>query len=292
MRLRHRIMAASAAVSTLGLTTLASPALATPGPGTSVIYNSVVTSPSPGNLPSVGAEATAFDEFGNEVQFDGTNRNLTNVTVEMSSWGCLTGHWYNGDCSTPGGATFDEPITLNLYNPGTDGVHHGTLITSVTQTFSIPYRPSASPRCPGGEWWDPSLKSCFNGLATDVTFHLSGTVVPDSIVYGISYNTSHYGPQPYGQSTACYTSPGGCGYDSLNIALSQDPTNLTVGTDPNPGTVWQNSPYGFEYCDSGTAGTSVFRLDSPTNPCWWINASGTPPYYIPAIQFKAGVRNG
>jgi len=292
MRPRHRIMAACAAVSTLGLTTLASPALATPGPGTSVIYNSVVTSPSPGNLTSVGAEAYAFNEFGDEVGFDGTNRNLTNVTVEMSSWGCLTGHWYSGDCSTPGGAAFDEPITLDLYNPGTDGVHHGGLITSVTQTFSIPYRPSASPQCPGGEWRDPSLKTCFNGLATDITFHLSGTVVPDIIVYGISYNTSHYGPQPYGESTACYTSPGGCGYDSLNIALSQDPTNLTVGTDPNPGTVWQNSPDGSEYCDSGAAGISVFRLDSPANPCWSIGTPGTPPSYLPAIQFKAGVRNG
>src|ERR1700692_2892875 len=90
MKLGNRITAAGlAGITLLGLTALTSPAFATPGPGTSVIYNSVVTSPSPGNLPSVGAEATAFTEFGNEVTFDGTNRSLTNVIVEMSSWGCV-----------------------------------------------------------------------------------------------------------------------------------------------------------------------------------------------------------
>jgi hypothetical protein len=287
-----------AALTVVGLTSLAAPALATPGPDTSVIYNSVVTSPSPGNLPSIGAEAYAFAEFGNEVTFDGTSRSLTNVTVEMSSWGCVTGHWYSRDCSTPPGATFNEPITLNVYSPSTDGVHPGSLITSVTQTFAIPYRPSASPQCTGnqaGEWWDPTLKACFHGLVTLITFHLSGTTVPDEIVYGISYNTSHYGPQPYGESTACYTSSGGCGYDSLNIALAQDPANLTVGSDPNPGTVWQNSPYGSSYCDGGAAGTGTFRLDSPppTPSCWSLNYPSTAaPYYVPAVQFKAGMRNG
>ena len=284
-----------AALTVVGLTSLAAPAFATPGPDTSVIYNSVVTSPSPGNLPSVGAEAYAFEEFGNEVTFDGANRSLTNVTVEMSSWGCVTGYWYSGECATPAGATFNEPITLNLYNPSTDGVHPGSLITSVTQTFAIPYRPSASPHCTGpsaGEWWDPSLRACFHGLATLVTFHLSGTTVPDEIVYGISYNTSHYGYQPYGESAACYTSAGGCGYDSLNIALSLDPANVTVGSDPSPGTVWQNSPYGSQYCDGGAAGTGTFRLDSPGTPCWGVNSPATAPYYVPAVQFKAGMRNG
>ena len=35
-------------------------------------------------------------------------------------------------------------------------------------------------------------------------------VLPNTVVYGISYNTSHYGPHPLGESTACYTSSGGC----------------------------------------------------------------------------------
>jgi hypothetical protein len=291
-----RISAVGAAgITVLGLTALTSPALATPRPGTSVIYSSVLASPLPGNLPSVGAEAYAFNEFGNEVRFSGTNRVLTNVIVEMSSWGCVTGHWYSGDCSTPPGATFSEPITLNIYNPpSASEVTPGTRIASITQTFAIPYRPSASPKCGDGRWWDSSLKTCFNGLATDVTFQLSGVPVPDEVVYGISYNTSHNGYQPFGQSTACYTSSGGCGYDSLNIALSQDPTNVTVGSDPNPGTVWQYSNYASEFCDGGAAGTGFYRLDSPAPPsCWGVSPPYTSaPYYVPAVQFKAGVRNG
>jgi hypothetical protein len=55
------------------------------GGGTSVIYSSLVSSPLHGNMPSVGAEAYAFNEFGNQVTFAGTNRQLTNVVVTMSS---------------------------------------------------------------------------------------------------------------------------------------------------------------------------------------------------------------
>lgn len=284
MKFRHRIAAFGVlTVTGLGLTVFAAPAFATPGPGTSVIYNSVVTSPNPGNLPSVGAEAYSFNEFGNEVQFKGTNRQLTNVTVELSSWGCASGTWYGGDCSTPAGATFNEPITFNIYNPGPDGLHPGTLIASDTQTFAIPYRPSAAPQCSGGRWWDSRLKLCFNGLTTTVTFSFSGVTLPDTVVYGIAYNTSHYGYHPYGESTACYASSGGCGYDSLNIALSQE-NDVTVGTDPMAGTVWQAAVYGSDYCDNGAAGVDVFRLDSPSSACW----TG----YVPTVQFKAGARNG
>lgn len=287
---RAAAAAATAAVALLGFANFAAPAGAkSPGTQTSVIYNSVVDSPLPGNLPSVGAEAYAFNEFGNQVGFSGTNRQLTNVVVTMSSWGCVTGHWYSGDCSTPAGATFSEPITLNIYNPPAPSSDvPGTLITTVTETVAAPYRPSASPKCGSGEWWDSSLKTCFNGMAFNVTFNLGSVTVPNSVVYGIAYNTSHYGYHPITDSSNCPA--GGCGYDSLNIALSQDPTNLTVGTDPNQGTVFQYSPYGSQYCDGGAAGTSVFRLDSPGVPsCWGVSAPYTStPYYVPAVQFKAG----
>jgi hypothetical protein len=273
-------IAAVAAAALLSVVGLGGPALA--GPGASVIYSSLVASPLPGNLPSVGAEAYAFNEFGNEVTFAGTNRQLTNVVVTLSSWGCVTGHWYSGDCSTPAGATFSEPIRLTIYNPPADGkAVPGDVITTVTQTFAVPYRPSASPRCTGdnaGKWWDSSLKTCFNGAAVNVTFNLANVTAPDTVVYGITYNTSHFGYAPITDSSSCPA--GGCGYDSLNIALSQDPTNVSAGKDTVPGTVWQNSANAGEYCDGGAAGTGTFRLDSPTSACW------TP--YVPAVQFKAG----
>lgn len=279
MRLIHR-SAALAAVAFLGLASLGSSAVtAGGGKQTSVVYSSLVGNPLPGNLPSYGAEAYAFNEFGAQVTFEGTNRQLTNVVVTMSSWGCLTGHWHTGDCSTPAGATFSLPITFNVYEVNS-GVLGGR-IASVTQTFAIPYRPSASAKCDAGRWWDSSLKTCFNGKAVNVTFNLGGITVPDNVVYGIAYNTSHYGYSPVG-SVGCPA--GGCGYDSLNIALSENLTNVTVGETPE-NEVWQFSSIGALYCDSGTAGVNVFRSDAG---CWGVDAPYTDlPYYVPAVQFKA-----
>src|SRR5438552_2609633 len=79
-----------------------------------VIYDSTV-SPLPGNLPSVGAEAYAFNELGDAVTFAGTARSPRAVTVTMSSWGCQAGHWGStADCVTTPGATFNIDITLNI----------------------------------------------------------------------------------------------------------------------------------------------------------------------------------
>jgi hypothetical protein len=283
-----RVLSAMA-VAGLGLVAATGASASTTNSGTSVIYNSVVASPIPGNLPSLGAEAYAFNELGNEVTFAaGTNRHLSNVVVEMSSWACQSGAWYSADCVSAPGATFDEPVTLNIYDAVAGSPTPGSLITSVTQTFAMPYRPSTSAQCTGGRWWDSSLKQCFNGYGFNITFNMAGAVVPDTIVYGISYNTSHFGPAPYGEATSCYTTSEGCGYDLLNVALSQDPTNVTVGTDANPGTLWQSSIYGGQYCDAGAAGTGFFRIDSPTTSCWGVNAPDSAPYYVPAVQFKAG----
>jgi len=279
---------ATLAIAVTGLTTSASASGVVEKHPAAAIYSSLVQKP--GNLPSVGAEAYSFSEFGNQVTFAGTNRHLTRAVVTLSSWGCSSGSWTSGNCSTPAGATFTEPITLNVYNPSPDGINPGALITSVTQTFAIPYRPSASTKCTGaqvGEWYDAGHKSCFNGKAVNVTFTIGGTV-PGSVVYGIAYNTSHYGYHPYGSSTACYTSAGGCGYDSLNIGLSQDPANVKVGLDTRPGTVWQNAAFASDYCDSPSGTTGTFRLDSPaTASCWGVNSPSSAPFYVPAIQFTA-----
>ena len=263
-----------------------------PPPGAGHGYNSI-PSPLPGNLPSVGAEAYAFNEFGNEITLAGPATPYPTVTVTMSSWGCQSGSWYGGDCQTTPGATFSIPITLNIYNPPAAGaVIPGSLITSVTQTFSIPYRPSAdNVNCTGayaGRWYDQASNTCFNGLATNIRFHLDPHVrLSGAIVYGITYNTSHYGYNPLGTGPSCYATSAGCPWDSLNIALSQDPTNVTVGSDPNPGTVWQNSHIPGEYCDNGAAGLGFFRLDSPgaSNNCWSVGPQPSP-YYVPAVTFS------
>lgn len=240
-----------------------------------VIYDSTV-SPLPGNLPSVGAEAYAFEEIGDAIDFAGTVRRAKNATVTMSSWGCQTGNWYSHTCVSTPGATYSIPVTLNIYAAGSPTP--GALLGTKTQTFAIPYRPSSDPSCTGGRWKQVSTGDCFNGLASNITFDLTSLnlTLPSSVVYGVTYDTSHYGPNPIGESPACYTTSAGCFYDSLNVALAPV---LTVGSKPFPDTLYWNNSYASNYCDNGLAGPGIFRLDSPTVACW----AG----YIPAAQFQA-----
>ncbi|MGZ5481009.1 MAG: hypothetical protein ACXWID_03415 [Pyrinomonadaceae bacterium] len=244
-----------------------------------VIYDSTVN-PQPGNLPSVGAQAYAFNELGDGVTFAGTARIAKTATVTMSSWGCEGGAWNSLDCVTTPGATFSIPITLNIYAAGSPTP--GSLIATRTQTFAIPYRPSADNiNCTGinaGKWYQASSGTCFNGLANNITFDLSSLniVLPNSVVYGITYNTTTYGPTPIGTSPACFSTPQGCPYDSLNIALAPV---VTVGSKSFFDTLYWNNFYAGNYCDGGLAGTGTFRLDSPTSACW----AG----YVPAAQFTA-----
>ena len=271
-----------------------SPAIADSSDGqkSGVIYNSVI-SPLPGNLPSVGFESTTFNEFGNAVNFSaGASHDLSKVVVTMSSWGCASGSWSAHTCTTPEDATFAQPITLNIYGPSTDGVNPGAKITSVTNTFNIKYRPSASPLCVGsdlGKWYEKSSKTCFNGLAQNITFNLKNVKVANSAIFGVSYNTSHFGYAPVGQSPACFSSSAGCGYDSLNVALTEDPTNVSVGTSVVPGKLWLASASGGQYADGGAAGVGTFRIDSPIAAPWWGSgaSSTSAPWYVPAIKVFA-----
>ena len=246
-----------------------------------VIYDSTV-SPLPGNLPSVGAEAYAFNELGDAVNFVGTARSPRAVTITMSSWGCQAGHWNTADCVTTPGATFSIQIKLNIYNAGSP--LPGSPVASTTQTFAIPYRPSTdNAHCTGGRWYEASSGTCFNGLANNITFDLTSlnVVLPNSAVFGLVYNTTSFGPSPIGPSAPCFTSPGGCPYDSLNIALSPA---VTVGSKPFFDTLYWNNFYASNYCDNGLDGTGTFRLDSRTSACW-NDGAGTS--YIPAAKFTA-----
>jgi hypothetical protein len=138
------------------------------------------------------------------------------VTVTLSSFACQHGTWQDQSCVTEPGATFSQPMTLNIYNVNDSGTQ-GALIATSTQTFDVPYRPSVSPKCSDGKWLTPQ-KDCKNGLATDVTFsnfspsHVS---LPDTVVYEISYNTSNYGPHPTGVAGPA---------DSLNVAIADAPS--------------------------------------------------------------------
>jgi hypothetical protein len=228
-----------------------------------VIYNNI-PEVLPGNLPSQAFEATSTSEFGGQVTFVGTTRNDPTVTVAMSSWGCQAGHWTSNDCSTTPGSTFSEPVTLKIYNVGPGGTV-GSEVTTVTQTFSIPYRPSASENCTGsnvGKWYNTADTTCYNGMLTPISFNLTGVTLPDTAIVSVAYNTTHYGADPYGEQEGCFNSPAGCGYDSLNVAVTAPPT---IGTNAQSNDAYLDSSYTGAYCDGGITGTGSFRLDSG---CW------------------------
>jgi hypothetical protein len=92
-----------------------------------------------------------------------------------------------------------------------------------------------------------------------ITFTLSpGVTLPDSVIVSVAFNTTHFGADPYGESTACYASSDGCGYDSLNVGLV---TATTVGSDAAPLDAHVNSSWSGAYCD-GSLFAGSFRLDS------------------------------
>jgi hypothetical protein len=227
-----------------------------------VVYNNI-PDPQPANVPSVGFEATSTSEFGGQIGLSGSNRENPTVTVLMSSWACESGGWTSG-CTTTPGSTFTHPVTLNIYNVG-PGNSVGSLVATDTETFTMPYRPS-SDGCGG----DPTAytavdTSCNHGIAFPISFSFNGTTLPDNVIIGVAYNTSHYGSDPIGT-----TGP----YDSLNVGTAGAPT---VGTAlPTANDAYQNSTWNGAYCDNGVSGTGTFRLDAG---CW----TG----YLPAFTVTA-----
>ena len=253
------------------------PAASADGPAAGVIFDSV-PSPLPGNVVSWGFEATSTSEFGDYATFDDTNTNrlLQNVDVLMSSWGCQDGTWNAGTCSTTTEPSFSHPIAFTIYE--NDNGDIGSTIATVTNTFSIPYRPSADPDCSGGRWQASDGSPCFNGLATKITFDFSSenVTLPDSVIYGVAYSTTHYGTSPLGEGATCYTASGGCGYDALNVGSNS--TEPLIGMDDDRDGAFLNATSGGVYCDSGTGGTGTFRLD--TGPGCWTGQN-------PHVQFNA-----
>jgi hypothetical protein len=229
--------------------------------GVTTLYGNT-PSPLPGNLPMVPFEPTGTSEFGDRVVFaGGAPRSLAAASVTLSSWACGSGHFYSGDCVTQPGAAFTLPVTLNLYAVGAGG-SVGDLIAGVTQRFSIPYRPSADPaHCSRGAWF--SGGRCFSGTAVTLTFDLKHLrlAIPGEIIFGVTFNTTHYGYEPVGEGAACFSSSGGCGYDWLGIGLADPATTLSAGSNPAPGDAYQVTVT--DSCSNGAI--APFGLDAG---CW------------------------
>jgi hypothetical protein len=270
-------------------------------------YNSTV-SPLPGSMVSHSFEATGTNELGNQIALASTSAPLSNVVVTMESWGCE--NWAamiatpSTLCASTPGDTFPATITFNIFKVGANNALGSLIATDTPAPFNIPFRPSANPaNCTGGAWYNNAAtaaaygvtadNACHNGLANNITFDFSsqGIVLPSKVIYGIAYST---GSNPNGGNGAA-TGPIG----SLNVALSTEPTQPTVGSDPLTGTgsdyinITNANGGGYypNYCDNGVGGENTgFRYDpAPCSGADAINHGATTTWYIPAVQFNVGI---
>jgi hypothetical protein len=226
---RRNLFSAAAVLSAAIIFTLGSVGAA----NAEVIFDNT-PSPLPGNVPSLGYQATQTAEFGNEITFAGSSRQLSNVEIIMSDWANQSDYPGVGDATG-----FDHPITLNFYNPGS-GTSVGSLISSKTVTVHVPWHPA---------------NSNFNGIAFPVDFDFTGVTVPNTVIFGVAYNTQTWGANPIGV-------PGP--YVSLNYGLAD--VAPSIGVDVNSDDAYWNTSTAGNYTDGGTAGVGIFREDTNWTP--------------------------
>jgi hypothetical protein len=207
-----------------------------------VIYDNI-PAPLPPNIPSEAFQSDHTAEFGEYIQFAGTDRMLTTVTVEMSDWAIYSLYSAPGSCPPSSACTaagWMHPITLNIYNVVGSGATAtpGTLLATKTQTFAIPWRPEPSGSCTGGAWLAGDGK-CYGGFAFPITFDFTamGVTLPNEVIYGVAFNTQTFGAAPIGA---------GGPFDALNVGVnhSDGPAPFgppTVGSNPgDPDSAYQN----------------------------------------------------
>jgi len=222
-----------------------------------VALYSTIPNPLPGNIPSLGYEANGTGEFGGLIQFAGGNT-IDSATVAMSDW-TYASQWtaaMNGTTITSSG--FYLPVTLTLYNVGAGNTVGSTIATQTLANAFIPWRPEPDPAdCAAGSNnnYLASTGGCWAGSLSMLTFTFSGLAVPDQIIYGLSYSTTHYGTNPTGVAGP---------YESLNFGLST--VAPTVGSNPLPDTAYWETVNASNYSDGGAGGVGTFRQDTNWSP--------------------------
>jgi hypothetical protein len=250
-----RIPARAARLAAAVLATSAVLAAVSGAAGAAVVYNNI-PSPLPGNMASWAFEATQTSEFGGQVELASTQRKNPVITVTLSSWACQNLQ-PGAACKTSGGATFEWPITVNVYEVG-PGNAPGAKLATQTMTFAIPYRPSASKKCTpnaeGAVGWGPH---CFHGKTHNIKFHLSGVTLPTKAIISVAYNTSDYGYAP--------THGPDIGQNSLNVAVRETAEPGTVvGGQPTPKDAYLYSVTAAWYCEN-PGGVNTFAM---SKGCW------------------------
>ena len=258
-------------------------------PTSPILYSSL-----PRTLPpdwwGLSFGGTSTTEFGNKVNLSSTGP-LDNVVVDLDSQACETGS--GATCATTPGATFNVPITFTIYNQGTSAGSVGSVIATETDTFAVPYRPSASPSAcdaasnsifagysnDGTQWFDSATGSCYYGITDAVTFDFGDITLPStSVIYGISYDASS-GPA-----------------SSLNVLeTSETPSgSVTHGSDTDPGNLFIAAAAGSAAGGNGgevtcsTVDTTFSEYNTAYNATDSCGESigTTPVNLVPAVEFN------
>ncbi|HUR56890.1 MAG TPA: hypothetical protein VM029_04215, partial [Opitutaceae bacterium] len=217
--------------------------------------------PLPPNAASLGHEAAATSEFGDLVRLSGAAHFIDSVTVTLSTSAIRSD--YAG--SSPFG--FTHPVTLKLYSVDRTGAapRAGAVIATLQHAFLIPWRPEphATSTAPSRPWRAANGKY-YSGLAFNLTFDLGalGLTLPDEVIFGVSFNTHHYGDTPIGVAGP---------YDRLGVVVASAPP--VPGVDIDTDAVFWRTANAAAYTDGGAAGVNVFRSDTGWTP------------YTPAIRF-------
>ena len=129
-RIRRAMLGIVAAVAALALTS--GPTLAAVPP----VFSNIPTA-LPGNVGSVGFEATSTTELGDLIELGPGTRSSQDVpvTVVLSVWACEKGG--NATCVTTPGSTWSQPLTLTIYSVDHSGPVPavGATVLSVTTVF-------------------------------------------------------------------------------------------------------------------------------------------------------------
>lgn len=205
-----------------------------PAPVSLFAYDNIMPESRTDNPVSLGYAATGTTEFGSQIAL-GNEGGVVNPEVEvlMSVWSCELGEWNSGCITTNNTNTFDAELTLNVYEVGFEN-SVGASITSVTETFALPFRPSADPTCPSVTQYRASDGKCFNGRPAGVAFDLTGVTLPHKAIVSVEFTPSNTAGDPL---------------NSLNVGLEGPPVIGHNPLDQLEGIYWDSAWFG-----SGTFG--------------------------------------
>jgi hypothetical protein len=218
-------------------------------------------------------------QLGNEVNLAYTGP-LTSAVVAMTmcDGGCLG----TNASVIP---SYTTPVTVNIYAPG----NLTAPLTSDTETITVPAVPVDTAAVP--------FNATFSNFSPAV-------VLPSTVVYGVTLDALL--PSEDGTLVPPYCNVAGgygndyCPVGSLNVNLSAEPNNVTVGSDAVPGSWFVQSPMSdvsgsalggqLGYCTGAPVGALTAFQQVPVDCAAGDSlVGGGLPSLIPAVQLNVGI---